>query len=147
MASWLTDLKPGVSPKTHVLCAALLWTIIGLLLTQRGITYLVQEDLLLAAVAGIILGSLKSRYILDKSAMQGVERIKQFADNTCIGAVYSWKTWVLVVAMMLFGLLVRSSPIPKVYIGIICIAIGWALIRSSRFGWKAWFNWKSSTKI
>lgn len=144
MTRRLTDLKPGVSPRTHLLCAALLWTIIGLYLTQRGIGYLIQDDLLLLVVAALLLGTLKSRYVLDMSAKRGVERIKQFADNTCIGAVYSWKTWLLVGAMMLLGLLVRGSSIPAYIIGTVCVAIGWALIRSSRFGWIAWFNWKST---
>lgn len=141
--SRLTDLKPGVSQKTHLLLAALLWTIIGLFLVQRGIGYLIDDKLLLLTAAGILAGSLKSRYILDKSAERGVERIKRFADNTCVGAVYSWKTWLLVAGMMLLGILVRSSSLPETIVGTVCIAIGWALIRSSRLGWTAWFNWKS----
>jgi len=138
------NFKPGASPGTHLLCAALLWTMIGLFLIQRGIGYLIQDDQLLLAVPAILLGYLKSRYVLDKSAQSGVERIRQFADNTCIGAVYSWRTWTLVIAMMLVGLLVRNSPIPRYLIGIVCVAIGWALTRSSRFAWKAWFNRKTN---
>lgn len=142
MTRRFTDLKPGVSQRTHLLCAALLWTIIGIFLTQRGIGYLIQDERLLLAVVAVLIGSLKSRYLLDRSAIRGVERIRQFADNTCIGAVYSWKTWALVVAMMLLGLFVRNSPIPEYIIGTVCVAVGWALIRSSRFGWKAWLNWR-----
>lgn len=138
----LNDLKPGVSQRTHLLCAAMLWTVIGLILTQRGIGYLIQDDMLIMVVAAILIGSLKSRFILDRSATQGVERIKKFSDNTCIGAVYSWKTWTLVIAMMLFGLFVRNSHISGYIIGTVCVAIGWSLIKSSRFAWKAWFYWR-----
>ena len=142
MTRWFMNLKPGVSPRTHLLCAALLWTIIGLFLIQRGIGYLMKDQQLLLIFAAILLGWLKSRYVLDRSAERGVERIRHFADNTCIGAVYSWKTWMLVIAMMVLGLLVRNSTIPAYIVGVVCVTIGWALIRSSRFSWKAWFTCK-----
>ena len=71
------------------------------MLLYRGIGYLAQDKLLPLTIVGIILGSLKSYLILNKSATKGVERIKRFGDNTCIGAVYSWRTWLLVLAMML----------------------------------------------
>lgn len=141
MPGWLAKLKPGVSPRTHLFCASALWTAIGFLLLYRGITYLAGDQVLLLAIFGIILGSLKSRFILDNSAVRGVERIKKFGDNTCIGAVYSWKTWLLVLAMMLLGLITRSSSISPAVIGTALCAIGWSLIYSSRYGWRAWFNW------
>ncbi len=141
MPSWLSRLKPGVSPRTHLFCASLLWTAIGLWLIYRGIIYLKNDKVLPVAVLGIILGSLKSRYILNKTAVRGVERIKRFGDNTCIGAVYSWRTWLLVLVMMLLGLGIRVSPVPPVALGLICTAIGWSLFYSSRYGWREWFNW------
>lgn len=140
MPSWFSKLKPGVSPRTHLICASMLWTAIGLLLLYRGIVYLKDDKVLPVALAGIILGSLKSRYILDKAAVKGVERINRFGDNTCIGAVYSWKTWLLVLAMMLLGFFLRMSPLSPMLLGLICTAIGWALLYSSRHGWRAVVN-------
>src|SRR5210317_336223 len=141
MSHWLTRFKPGVSPRTHLFCASVLWTIIGLLLLYRGIGYLAQDKLLPLTIVGIILGSLKSYLILNKSATKGVERIKRFGDNTCIGAVYSWRTWLLVLAMMLLGIIIRMSPVPAALIGTVCIAIGWSLLYSSRYGWRQWVYW------
>lgn len=142
MPAWFSKLKPGVAPKTHLILASLLWTAIGLLLLYRGVVYLKADNLLPVAVLGIILGSVKSRFILDKSAVRGVERIKRFGDNTCVGAVYSWKTWLLVFAMMLFGFMLRTSSLPPFVIGFVCTAIGWSLIYSSRYGWKE--IWRTS---
>ncbi len=141
MPGWLTKLKPGASPRTHLFCASMLWTTVGFFLLYRGISYLVRGQVLPLAIFGIILGSLKSRFILNKSAIRGVERIKKFGDNTCIGAVYSWKTWLLVLAMMLLGLVIRSSSISPAVIGTVITAIGWSLLYSSRYGWREWFNW------
>lgn len=141
MSHWLARLKPGVSPRTHLFCASALWTLIGFLLLYRGIVYLAKENLLPLVIVGILLGSLKSYLILNKSAAKGVERIKRFGDKTCIGAVYSWRTWLLVVAMMVLGVILRMSPVPVGVIGTICTAIGWSLLYSSRFGWQQWVYW------
>ncbi len=143
MSHWFSKFKPGVSPKTHLLCASALWTVIGLFLLYRGITYLTPDYLLPLSIIGIILGSLKSYLVLNKAASRGVERIKRFGDNTCIGAVYSWRTWLLVLGMMLFGVILRMSAIPPAFIGTVCIAIGWALLFSSRHPWQQWFNWQN----
>jgi hypothetical protein len=136
MLDWLSRLKPGVTPKTHLIIASMLWTAIGLLLLYRGVVYLKADNLLPVAGLGIILGSVKSRYVLDRSAVKSIERIKHFGDNTCVGAVYSWRTWLLVFAMMLFGIMLRASSLPPFLIGFACTAIGWSLLYSSRYGWK-----------
>ena len=120
--------------------AALLWTAIGGFLLQRGLGYLGDTMFWPLVVGALLAGSVKSRFILDKSARQGIDRIKRFAGETCIGAVYSWKTWLLVIVMMLFGLLIRISPISRDLIGFVCVTIGWSLIWSSRFAWHAWYK-------
>lgn len=141
MSHWFTRFKPGVSPKTHLFCASALWTVIGLFLIYRGIVYLSGDNFLPLVLFGIILGSSKSYLVLNKAAERGVERIRRFNDNTCIGAVYSWKTWLLVVAMMLLGVIIRISPVPSAVVGTVCLAIGWALLYSSRYGWQQWYYW------
>lgn len=143
MPRWISRIKPGVSPKTHLFLASTLWTAIGLLLIYRGLVYLAPHNLLPLTLIGIILGSLKSYLVLNKAAAKGVERIKRFGDNTCIGAVYSWRTWLLVLAMMALGLILRLSPVPPAIIGTVCVAIGWALLFSSRYPWQQWLSWKN----
>ena len=143
MSHRFSKFKPGASPKTHLFCASALWTVIGLFLIYRGISYLYPDYLLPLSILGIILGSLKSYLVLKKAASRGVERIKRFGDNTCIGAVYSWRTWLLVLGMMLLGVMLRMSPIPPAIIGTVCIAIGWALLFSSRYPWQQWLSWQN----
>jgi hypothetical protein len=135
--------KPGVARKVHIFSAALLWTIIGGLLLYRGVSYLIEAGELWLILPGIVAGTLKSYVVLDRSARSGLERIRKFSDNTCIGAVYSWKTWVAVLAMMLFGLLLRNLSLPYAALGTICSAIGWALLFSSRHAWRQWAHWKA----
>lgn len=140
MGQRLKRFKPGVERRVHLACAAGLWTAIGVFLIYRGLGYLKLAELTWLVVVGIILGSLKSRLILDRAALKGVARIRQFADNTCLGAVYSWKTWMLVAAMICFGVWLRQSMVPPALIGTLLTGVGWSLLFSSRHAWLAWID-------
>ncbi len=135
-----------MSRRGHVLVSALLWTVTGFFLLIRGFSYVAAGSLILAGLTGLAAGSLKSFYILDRVAFKGLERILSFSDNTCIVAIYSWKTWLLLIVMIWLGILSRAVDIPITMRGIICIAIGWALVFSSRHGWLIWRGWEKRTK-
>ncbi len=87
------------------------------------------------------LGTTKSLLVLDRTARKSLQRIMELDDNTCIGAVYSWKTWLLVALMMTFGITMRRLTEPGMVIGTLYMAIGWALFFSSRHGWLQWLQW------
>ena len=86
------------------------------------------------------IGTAKSVFVLDKTARRGVQRIINFADGTCLGAVYSWKTWMLVGLMMAFGITMSKLTEPGVTLGTLYMAIGWALFFSSRHAWVQWLK-------
>lgn len=144
MRKLLLRLKPGVSKKTHLFSAALLWSFIGALLVLRAGIWLIEENNGIYIAPAILIGTLKSLFILDKSARKSIDRILLLDDGSCLGAVYSVKTWLLVMGMMLFGYILRHSSLPMEIIGFVYIAIGWALFFSSRTGWKAWMNTKTN---
>ncbi len=132
--------KPGVSRTVHLFAAPFLWTAIGGMLLFRGWGWFDPGwGRLLLLVAGL-LGTLKSLFILDKIARRSLERIVMFKDNTCLGAVYSWKTWLLVLLMMTSGFFLRKITQPGPFIGTLYCAIGWSLCLSSRLGWRQWFR-------
>ncbi len=89
----------------------------------------------------LVLGTAKSVLVLDRAARRTGQRIRQFSDSTCIGALYSWKTWLLVGLMMGFGITMRRLTHPGMVIGTLYVAIGWALLFSSRHGWLQWLQW------
>jgi hypothetical protein len=133
--------KPGVSRSVHLFAAPLLWTCIGTMLMIRGYGWIGAGMARWLLLPGLAIGTAKSMLLLDKTARKGVKRIKELDDNTCIGAVYSWKTWLLVVLMMAFGIIMRRLTEPGMVIGTMYFAIGWALIFSSRYGWQEWIRW------
>jgi hypothetical protein len=106
----------------------------------RGAHWLFNADLLILLLPALLLGILKSHFILDKTACKSINRILLLKDGTCLGAVYSKQTWLLVVAMMIMGALLRQSQFPRPLLGVLYITVGWALLWSSRNGWKAWLT-------
>ncbi|CAG37483.1 hypothetical protein [Desulfotalea psychrophila] len=139
--SFLLRFKPGVKRKVHLAVAAMLWTFMGVFLFYRGMSYIEKgHSSYLIIILAIISGSLKSYLILDRAARRSIQRILLLNDGTCLGAVYSWKTWGLVFCMAFMGILLRMSLLPSSYLAFFCCTIGWSLFFSSRYGWRAWLQ-------
>ncbi len=133
--------KPGVSRAVHLFAAPFLWTAIGTMLMIRGFGWIGPGIARWLILLSLTVGTAKSLLILDKTARKSLKRIMELNDNTCIGAVYSWQTWLLVAMMMSFGIIMRKFTEPGMVIGVMYFAIGWALFFSSRHGWKQWLKW------
>lgn len=136
----IKGLKPGVDRKVHLFAAAFLWSAVGTFLIIRGWGWLNPSLNGWFVPVAIILGTVKSLFILDRTARRSVERISRLRDGTCLGAVYSWKTWCLVAVMVTSGILLRTFFEPGKYIGTLYCAIGWALLLSSRYSWIEWLK-------
>jgi len=134
----LLQYKPGVSIKTHLFSAGLIWSLVGCGLLFFGFYLVSLNGNYWYAVAGLILGTVKTIFILDRVARKNVKRIKEFEDKVCLGSVYSWKTWMLVLAMIFLGRYLRTSALPREIVGLIYIAVGWALLLASRLMWLTW---------
>jgi hypothetical protein len=134
----LARLKPGAPQRVHIFLAALLWTGVGLMLITRGLFWLTGSGLLWLALPAVALGTAKSILALDKAARKSLDRISRLADGTCLGAVYSIKTWMLVLVMMVSGYALRHSSLPHALLGFVYMTIGWALLFSSRHAWYTW---------
>lgn len=134
--------KPGVNNSTHLILAALFWTAIGTVLFVRGLYLLNGFDTVWMIIPAACFGWLKSRFVLDKVARKNIDRILTLQDGACLGAVFSMKTWGLVLMMSLLGVIIRHAPISQQIVGFLCIIIGFSLVFSSRYAWK---TWRSST--
>ena len=132
-------MKPGAPQRVHILLAASLWTGIGIMLMTRGLHWLAGSGRLWLALPAFFLGTLKSVLVLDRAARKSLNRILRLADGTCLGAVYSIKTWILVLLMMLSGYALRQSSLSHSLLGLLYVTIGWALFFSSRHAWYTWY--------
>lgn len=131
----ISRFKPGVSVKTRIFMAAFLWSCIGLMLIWRGVYAVVGTGREWLLVIAFLLGTIKSRAILDRVASKNMVRIFEKGEYSCLGGVYSWKTWLLVAAMIILGRLLRASTLQIWLVGLIYVTVGWGLLWSSRLGW------------
>lgn len=136
----LVKYKPGVNKKIHLLLAAAIWPLVGITLFQRGLNWIVDSGYNWLIPVSFVVGTMKSFLIFDRTAKKGIDRILRFGDNTCIGAVYSVKTWVMVLGMMSLGFVLRSLSISPHILGTFYVAIGWGLFLSSRYAWQSWYR-------
>lgn len=110
---------------------------------SRGTQWLYGIDMLWIVLPGMVLGTLKAVFMLEPSAKKNIKRILEGGNEKCLGAVYSWKTWLLVFLMMGMGCLLRNSTLPKEFLGLFYVSIGWGLLFASR---KCWFAWRQELK-
>jgi len=136
----MNSLNPAATIKTHLLVAGILWTAIGVFLVGRGLLMARHSHVYIVLLAGVAVGTAKALLVLDKAARKNIQRILAFEESTCIGGVYSWKTWILVLFMIVGGRLLRQSSLPSSLVGALYVAVGWALLLSSRLAWQEWHS-------
>lgn len=136
----LMKIKPGMPVTVHLLVAAMIWCLVGSFLMLNGFLLMSMAGREWLALPAIVLGTIKSRLIMDRMALRNSERIRMMDDGACIGSVYSVRTWGLVVMMILLGRYLRRSVLPGEIIATIYLAIGWALFVSSRIFWRQWLQ-------
>jgi hypothetical protein len=140
MPTWPETHKPSAAAHVHALAACLMWTSVGALLAVSGARWLWQAPTAASpwlAAGAVGVGVLKSRAVLDRAAMNIVQRIVDRGDGRCIGGFLSLRSWGLVVAMAIAGRFLRGAVGHEVA-GPLYIAIGTALVMSSRLLWRAW---------
>jgi len=124
-----------------LLLAAGLWTVVALLLLLFGIRWAWKVHtpyfwpLIAAALA---LGLVKARFVLDRTAVRMIERIRTRGDGRCIGGFQSLRSWAFVLLMVVAGRLLRGSALPRIVVGLLYVAVGTALLLATRRLWHAW---------
>jgi len=137
---WAERWKPAARARTHLLAAALLWTVVGLGLAAAGIAWSFGSAFpwsFLLAITGIAAGIVKGRFVIRKMADWNTARIIARGDGRCLGGFLAPKTWLLVAAMMASGIILRRSGVPRPILGVLYTAVGTALLTGGRQLWKA----------
>ncbi|MES2199635.1 MAG: hypothetical protein V4489_05670 [Chlamydiota bacterium] len=141
----------------HGLAIALsgtLWMTIGILLLFKGFSYLLhstpgqvpsllpylssftkqaeQASLILVSV-GLLIGFIKGRLILAKTAARVIKKIESLPNPCPILSVYSPGYLMLLGSMVFLGMLFKWLPLAYDIKGVIDIAIGSALTNGSAF--------------
>jgi hypothetical protein len=141
MFHWMDRHKPAADVSMHLMVAGLMWTLVGAGLVVCGAKWLIEGSSGAAAWlagAALAVGILKSRLVLDRQALKVVGRIRERGDGRCLGGFMSWGTWALVLMMIAVGRLFRGTGLSGTVVGPLYLAVGVALLVSSRLSWKEW---------
>lgn len=140
-AHWL----PRANVRTQIAAAAVMWLVGASILLVRGVGYLSDRSWhAWALAAGLALGVLKARYLLDRVAGKAVARIRARGRAWAPG-FFSLRSWGLVALMMGGGIALRSAFVaPGVIgagiLGAFYIGVGTALALADRVFWHALFR-------
>jgi len=128
--------------------AGSVWGLVGLMLMVRGglmfQTALTTQNasqtaVILAIIASLVLGTVKGRFVLSKTARRNKSRIEQLEEPLKLQHVYAKSFYFLIVGMIALGISLRAFNEYLggfVVVGAIYCGIGLALIVSSTVYWQ-----------
>ena len=126
--------KPAVTNTFLLFLAGIVWECVGIMLVYLAYSWLSTASntrIYLYWTAGILLALLIHHFGFLRIVDKNLTRILQMNDRACFFAFYPWKSYLIIVVMVIMGSLLRHSMIPKRDLAILYIGIGLALILSS----------------
>jgi hypothetical protein len=144
-AASVDDIVPAILPRVslvtgervQLVLAGGLWMVAAIILGARGsgwLTPVAWTPLLLAA--GVLVGIVKARLLLDRVARGVARRIHDRGPDASIVGFLSVRSWVVVVIMMAGGHALRLTSAPRPILGVLYVAIATALVLASRTYWQ-----------
>ena len=125
---------PAVDKKFLVALSGIIWTVVGIILCNLAIKWLantpIQSALLLGST-GVILSLLIHHFGFLKLVDKNISRILAKEGKVCIFGFQPWKSYLIIVIMIVMGTTLRHSSLPKHYLAIIYIGFGGAMLLSS----------------
>ncbi len=130
----LTRLKPAVPKHWLLAIAGGVWLAAGIVLCRLAWQWL-QAMPLPTAVAVLLGGALLAvgfhRYLLVRIVRRNMTRIARYADKGCLFAFQAWRSYLLILVMIVMGAFLRHTPLPREILAVLYAAMGGALALSS----------------
>ena len=131
---------PRAGQRVQLFSAAAMWAIGASILLVRGVGFLHDSWFAALLALAVVIGVVKSRYLLDRVARKAVLRIHE-RGRACYFGFFSWKSWAFVVVMMGGGILLRNSGLPaRLPRGHLRGRRARALVIADRIFWQALFS-------
>ncbi len=137
-SSWMKktfeSCKPSVRRHWLFFAAGLVWLTVGCGLIAAACFWLYRSawplSLLLAALS-LALGLIVYSFGFSRIVKKNIERIGGKPEVVCLFAFQGWRSYFLILTMMLMGYTLRHLPVPKDVDAMIYFTIGSALICGS----------------
>jgi hypothetical protein len=130
----LKSFKPAVSKTWLIVLAGLMWSVVGLMLCRLAHHWLVIIQwrwIVPQELLGAILALTAHKFCFSRIAQKNIARLSLITEKTCIFAFQRWKTYLVILLMIIIGITLRNSPIPRPYLAVAYTTIGGALFLAS----------------
>ncbi len=127
-------MRPAVSKYWLIMLAGLMWSAVGILLCRLAYIWLSAADWYTAlplGLLGIISAVIAWLFGFSGIARKNIDRLCLLPDKCCIFAFQAWKNYLIIIFMIMLGIVMRHSPLPKQFLAVIYATIGGALFLSS----------------
>lgn len=134
MSRKLANIKPAVTKRVLLFIAGFIWLGVGAMLLFLSFSWLHAFHIpgsLLFGIIGVVLALIVHHFGFLKIVDKNLRRILPMEGTKCVFAFMTWKSYLIAGVMVIMGVLLRHSPIPKPYLSILYTGIGLALILSS----------------
>ncbi len=127
------EFKPEVRKQILIVLAGLVWVGAGIWLTWMAVSWLIEYEgdmALIFVILGLVVGFIKTKFVFNRLVSSNLQRIHSMEGKGFIFAFITPKSYVLIISMILIGMLLRNSSLPREYLSIIYMGVGLALIIS-----------------
>jgi len=127
-------LKPAVDKRILIFLSFFVWVAVGAMLLNYVYTWLNfyrYDHLFIILGAGIGTALIIHHFGFLRIVDKNLGRILPMEGKKCLFSFMTWKSYMIVLVMVIMGTMLRHSSIPKNYLSIIYIGIGLSLILSS----------------
>ena len=127
--------EPAMSRKGLITLSGMVWSLAGIMLLVRAIMMMDVWTPIGTAIisAGLVIGALKSHFVLSKVARRNIARLKTMSpdkDKICLFAFQPPMSYFLIAIMIGGGITLRTLYPHSIYIISLYFAIGAALLYS-----------------
>ncbi len=131
----LLRLKPEAPRYCLLAAAGLMWSAVGVMLCGIAWRWLSSSADMFRTAATVLAGVAGAwivyRFGFSKIAAKNIERLSLLPERACFFAFQAWKSYAIIAFMILLGITLRHSAIPRYYLAVVYITIGGALFLSS----------------
>ena len=126
--------KPDVPKCWLFATSGVMWSVVGLIMCTTAASWLAVQDivrLISFEVAGVALAVAAFRWGFGRIARKNIRRLRQLPDRGCFFAFQAWTSYLIIALMIVLGVALRQSPIPKAWLAIVYTGVGGALFLAS----------------
>jgi len=127
-------IKPAIQKKYLILLAGIAWFDVGIMLTDKAFVWFIESDIKIFVFSLIAFGfALVFHHVgFLRIADKNLRRIAKMEGGLrCAFSFIRWQSYILILVMISFGILLRHSGLPMHYVGIVYLTIGLSLMFSS----------------